>query len=90
MKLFHKIKQWFKRSHHDAATVAELKDIAKYETEASLEVLPVIPAPKPKSNRKPGPKKQVPGQPAVKTGAPKKTGSTSKKPRQYNKPKPKV
>jgi len=49
-----------------------------------------VSTPKPKSNRKPGPKKQVPGQPAVKPAAPKKTGGNSKKPRQYNKPKPKV
>jgi hypothetical protein len=41
--------------------------------------------PKPKSNRKPGPKKQVPGTPAVKP-----QGTTPKKPRTYNKPKKKV
>lgn len=51
---------------------------------------PVIetPAPqkaKPKNNRKPGPKKQVPGAPAVKP-----KGSTPNKPRTYNKPKKKV
>jgi hypothetical protein len=90
MKLFHKLKQWFKRSHHDA-TATELK---KYETEATLD-LPPVPTPepkqatpKPKSNRKPGPKKQVPGHPAVKSNAPK--GSTPKKTRTYNKPKPKA
>ena len=93
MKLFHKIKQWFKRSHH--ATESEMKAIEKYETEASLNLPPVPtpepkPASKPKTNRKPGPKKEVPGKPAVKSNVPKTTGSTPKKPRQHNKPKPKV
>lgn len=43
---------------------------------------------KPKSNRKPGPKKEVPGKVAVKSNAaPAKSGTS--KPRTYNKQKPK-
>jgi hypothetical protein len=48
---------------------------------------PVKQPAKPKSNRKPGPKKQVPGKAAVKSNPPKTTNSGPKKPR---KPKPKV
>jgi hypothetical protein len=47
----------------------------------------IQPVSKPKSNRKPGPKKQVPGKAAVKSNPPKTTNSGPKKPR---KPKPKV
>jgi len=87
MKLIHKIKEWFKRSHN-ADTKSELKEIEKYETEVTLDVTPVPkPAPKSKSNRKPGPKKQVPGQPSVKPSTRKSTQTG--KPRTYNKPKPK-
>lgn len=90
MKLIAHIKKLFAWKKRNADTKQELKTIEKFETEATLAVAPVAvkatPTPKPKSNRKPGPKKTVPGTPAVKSNAP-KTGSTAKKPR---KPKQKV
>lgn len=88
MKLIAHIKALFGKKRN-ADTKQELKTIEKFETEATLDVAPVAvkATPKPKSNRKPGRKKPVPGKPAVKSNAP--TGSTPKKPR-TNKPKPKV
>lgn len=44
---------------------------------------------KPKSNRKPGPKKEVPGKVAVKSNAAPAKKSGPSKPRTYNKQKPK-
>jgi hypothetical protein len=73
--------KWFRKSEPSISTIPEPTDVWVPP--------PVIetPAPKakPKSNRKPGPKKHVPGTPAVKP-----QGSTPKKPRTYNKPKKKV
>lgn len=91
-KIIAKIKALLKKG---GATEKELTAIEKYDVEAAARYTPPVQtledyaAKKPQqTKRKPGPKKAVPGAPAVKkSNAPKPAGT---KPRTNNKPKPKV